>query len=273
MKKILVATDFSNAGKNAARYAVQLSKVTHGEIVLFNSNIPYLSINEGMVSGLIQNDKFANKEILEAEALALKNSTSVQIDFVASEGPAMQEILSIVESEDIDLVVVGMKESDALTGFVFGSLITDLIKESPVPIFVIPEKAIFKRIERIVFAIDFKLENEIRMHKLIKGLLQIFSPEIFILNVVKENATIRPDEKVSENNIERYFENIKHIYSFIENNDIVDGLNEFILQNKIDIITMLPHKHSLLQSVFVESKTKQMASNSTIPIIVLPITN
>ncbi len=271
MKKILVATDFSNAAKNASIYAAELAKINGAKIILCNVYSQNDPVNDSKVSELVLDEKLERKKQLEKEAAILRNLCNVEVDFLETEGLPIKKILVIEEKENIDLVVIGMKESEALTGFIFGSLITDLIRETRIPIIIIPEKSIFKKIEKIAFAVDFNLEREMKMHKPIKDLLQLFNPEIFVLNVVKKNEEIRPDKKVSEFNIEKYFENRKHIYSFIQDDDLVHGLNEFIAQNKINIITMLPHKHNLFENIFYESKTKQMAFNTIIPLIIFPM--
>ena len=106
-----------------------------------------------------------------------------------------------------------------------------------------------------------------------KDFLSRIKPQIFVLNVVKENAEIMKDRIISENNIEKYFENEKHIYSFIENNNLINGLNDFISCNNIDMITMLPHNHNFLENIFIESQTKKMMFNTTIPLIIFPLAN
>ena len=272
MKKILIATDFSNASKNASQYAIELAKISGAKIILYNVYIPHAPINEGIALEFVQDKKNRNRQLLESEAVFLRKY-GIEVEVLVNESERMSEILSIEKSRNVDLVVVGIQESEVLTGFTFANMITDLIKETIVPLIIIPEKSIFKKIERMAFAVDFNLETELEMHKPIKDLLQLFNPQIFILNVVKENEEIRPDKKVSEHNIEKYFENIEHIYSFIQHNDVANGLKEFISQNNIDLITMIPHKHNLFQNIFFESKTKQMVFNTKIPLIIFPVSN
>ena len=269
MKKILVETDFSNASKTASIYAAELAKVSGAKIILHNS---YVS-KEDQVPELLEHEKIKNKQQLEIEANFLRKLNGIEVDTLITEDDSIKEILAIEVKDNIDLVIVGINKTEALTKYIFGSVITDLIAKTQVPVIVIPEESTFKRIERIVFAIDFNLETELEMHEAIKDLLQLFSPKIFVLNVVKENSKIRPDRKISEYNIEKYFDNEKHIYSFIQDNDLIHGLNEFILVNKIDIITILPHKHNLFENMFFESKTKEMAFNTTIPLIIFPMRN
>lgn len=106
-----------------------------------------------------------------------------------------------------------------------------------------------------------------------KDLLKNFNPEIFVLNVVKKNESIGTGNDVSEYNTEKYFENINHIYSFIQSDNLTNGLKEFIAQNQIDMITMLPHKHNPLRSMFIDSNTKTMALCTNVPLFIFPINN
>ena len=50
---------------------------------------------------------------------------------------------------------------------------------------------------------------------------------------------------------------------------MVAGINQFVADNKIDMIVFIPKKHSFFNSIFHESNTKRMAFHSTIPLLAL----
>jgi nucleotide-binding universal stress UspA family protein len=65
------------------------------------------------------------------------------------------------------------------------------------------------------------------------------------------------------------FENIEHKFHFIENENMQDAINDFIDHNDMDMLIMLPKKHSFFASLFHKSQTKEMLYQSHIPILAL----
>jgi hypothetical protein len=71
--------------------------------------------------------------------------------------------------------------------------------------------------------------------------------------------------------VEKYFENKEHLYCFLEDNNMIRGLKDFVSWNKIDLMVMMPRDRNLLGKIFEESKTKKMAFNTEIPLLILPM--
>lgn len=62
--------------------------------------------------------------------------------------PSIEEILSIQKKEHLDLVVIGIKETQSIVESQFTNIITDLIKVSSAPLLIIPERSHFKLIKK-----------------------------------------------------------------------------------------------------------------------------
>lgn len=273
MKTILVATDFSDASHNAAVYAAELARVSGAKILLYHASYePSTSANKVLETNIDDDESNAMeyKQLLDAEATLLNKLTGVVVDCLLTEGAAAKQILSIEKMENPDFVIAGMKESSNFRKFMFGSVATDVINETSIPIIIVPEKYKFKTIERIAFGIDFDLKRELQMHSSIQDLFQLFKPNTYLINIVKEGSEIRPNDSVSERNIEKYFENKQHLYCFLEDNDLIRGLKDFVSWYKIDLMVMMPHERNLLGKIFAESHTKKMAFNTDIPLLILP---
>lgn len=274
MKTILVPTDFSDASRNASRYAVNLAKLLNYRVLLFHVfNTPMLVAGEYPstemidLSGLEQD----HKQRLEEEAALLKKGTDVIIEHKTRTGFTLDEIAEIEEKEKPDLIVMGLSPAGRISEFVFGSISTDVVKNTQTPVIIVPEASQFKEIKKIVFASDLKMECDMKMHEPLKDMIDTFHSSIAILNVVKEQSDkIGKDDGISGRRIEKYFENREHIYHFLENNDIIEGISEFIVSQHVDMVTMIPQKHNLIERLFKESNTKKMAFHVDIPLLTLP---
>lgn len=272
MKTILVATDFSDAAHNAAVYAAELARISGAKILLYHANyVPGISANKVLVEVDDERNAGENKQRLEAEASSLNKLSGSVVDCLFTEGAAAKEIISVEKMQNPDLVIAGMKESEVFRKFIFGSVATEVINKTHTPIIIVPEKYRFKNIERIGFAIDFNFKKEIEMHGSIQALFQLFQPKAILINIVKEGAEIRPNDSVSEWNIEKYFQDKEHLYCFLQDNDLIRGLKDFVAWHKIDLMVMMPREPNLLGKIFAESLTKKMAFNTDIPLLILPL--
>lgn len=275
MKTILVPTDFSDAARNASRYAVSLAKSLNYKVLLFHVfNIPVSISGEFSTLEMININELEqeHKELLEQEAESLNKDNNVIVETKAMSGYTVDEIAQIEEKEKPDLIIMGLSPAGMISEFAFGSISTDVVKNTQTPVIIVPETAQFKEINKIAFASDLKMEYDMNMHQPLKDLLDTFNSSIFILNVVKEQADrIGKDDGVSGKRIEKYFENREHKYHFLENNDIIAGINEFIVNEHVDMITMIPQKHNLIERLFKESNTQKMAFHADIPLLTLPV--
>ncbi len=275
MKTILVPTDFSDAARNASAYAIELAKSLNYRVLLLHVfSIPVLVNGDFSSTEMLDISELEQEQTdrLKVEAAILRMGSGVVVDCKAMSGFAVDEIAVIEQQEKPDLIVMGLSHSGKISEYLFGSIATDVVKNTQTPVIIVPESVPFKEIRKIAFASDLKMEYEMTMHKPLEDLINAFHSSISILNVVKEQDNkIGKDDGVSGRRIEKYFENKEHVYHFLENNDIIAGICEFIISQDIDMITMIPQKHNLIERIFKESNTKQMAFHVDIPLLTLPV--
>jgi nucleotide-binding universal stress UspA family protein len=270
MKTILVPTDFSDAAHNALLYTVELAKTIQGKILLYHAYHIPLPQTEGMPMIIEDATEFEKDNIvrIKKEISLLTKTDGVPIDYLTTEGLAVKEIIALEKSKELYLIIMGMKTREVLNEFVFGSVVTDVIRKTATPVIIVPEHFKFKKIEKIVFASDHTAE--INIPTAFKDIMENFHSKIFILHIVKEKGIIETNHGVAGLRIEKYFENIEHIYDFLMDNNLIRGIAEFIDINKIDMLAMIQHKHKLLERIFKESQTKKMAFHTNVPLLILP---
>ncbi|MBA2612746.1 MAG: universal stress protein [Bacteroidetes bacterium] len=273
MKTILVPTDFSDAAKNASIYAAEFAKSIRGKIILYHAyHLPIMITTDTPTTVMMdmQMVEEENLERLKKEAHHLKEKTGVDITYRITEGFAVDEILEIERSQNPDLIIMGMQQSQPLNEFLVGGIATDVIRQSLVPVMIIPLGANFKQFKKIVFATDYNIDTDIHLLEPLKEFAKIFYAKLFILNIVKELELVGVEKEVSRMRIQNYFEDLDHTHYYFEDTDIIHGLNEFIEEYEIDIVTMLPHRHNLFKRMFSESYTKKMAFHTHIPLLTMP---
>ncbi len=271
MKTILVPTDFSDAARNASIYAVDLAKALQCKILLYHAyHIPVPTFEQipPMTIEVVDELEKGNMIRLKDEVSFLNKTGGVLIDYSTTEGLAVDEIIAIEKSQELCLIIMGMKTREAMNEFVFGSVATDVIRKTQVPVIIVPDKFQFGEIRKIVFASDNNAEMEIRAA--FRDIMETFHAKVFILHIVKENKLVEADHGVSGIKTVKQLENVEHVHDFLNDNDLIHGITEFIDHHEIDMVVMVPHKHNLLSRLFRESQTKRMAFHTHVPLLAMP---
>ncbi|MBA3681228.1 MAG: universal stress protein [Bacteroidetes bacterium] len=273
MKTILVPTDFSDASRSASLYAAEFAKIMQCEVVLYHTYLVPIVIASDMPITIMMNPEILRQEtlaLLKKEADIVGEITGTKLLYEATEGDAVTEIIEIERTNKPDLIIMGMKESGPVSEYIIGSIATDVIRQSLTPVLIIPIQAKFKQFKKIVFATDYSLSTDTHLLEPIKEFCKIFYSKLFILNVVKELELIGVEKEVSRMRIQNYFEDLEHQHYYLEDDDIIHGLNNFIDEYGVDVIAMLPHRHNLFSRIFKEGSTKKMAFHTHIPLLTMP---
>lgn len=269
MKTILVPTDFSKAADNAAEYAVQLSKKINAKVVLFH--VYHIPISDPIVSSTV----FTPKELQEIsdntlndKVTELQAKTGVYISCFSKMGFAVDEIIE--EEGNYDLIVMGMKGAGPITEALFGSISTDTLRKTKKPVLIIPESAKYKDPKNIVFACDYEANTNMKSLDALKEIAKTFDGNISIVNVIKDKNLISVDEAVTGVKLDHKLHDVNHSYFFPENDNLIEGINDFAHRNEADMIAIIPHRHNLIERLFQRSISKKIAFHTDLPLLALP---
>jgi|Deesub1362B_J571_1020462.scaffolds.fasta_scaffold10628_2 nucleotide-binding universal stress UspA family protein len=139
-RRILYCTDFSDTAEKAFDYALELSRTYGAELILFHAvhQPVYPALAEPYFAGGILETA---EERLRQEALEeIRNRYLPRIPpdlsrrVLVHYAPPAQEILRVVETEGIDLVVMGTRGRSPVEMFVFGSVAQRVIRRCPCPV-------------------------------------------------------------------------------------------------------------------------------------------
>lgn len=271
MKKFLVPTDFSDTAKNAARYAVQLAaNDPTATIVLYNI---FDKLAPGSDGSLLTETDEDRKTVLN-QALAnleieLHEISSVKIEYVAEEGSSLVESIErYVRYNGIDIVIMGITGATRLEQIFMGSNALNMARQGVCPVIIVPPNAKFKKIENVVFASDFKNVKNTTPVAQIKKVLDIFKPNLHIVNVDAEHYVELTEEYKSERAwMEKLFADYNPQFYFIRMFDFLDAISNFAADHNIDLIVTVPRKQSFLTGLYKTSHTKKLAYHSHVPVV------
>lgn len=267
MKTILIATDFSDASRNASLYGVELAKELNANIILFNAyKIPQsaagLNVTISRYDVMMQVDK---RLLDEADFLDPKKRL---IEVICDEGVAEDVIINIANEKKADFIITGMKGSSKNFKRIFGSTATALAKNTNIPLIIIPEDALYKTPEIIVFANE-SIETNKHLPEQLSAITKFFKSKLYVVNVV----TDKNEEWLENPEIQkprRVVEVPDASWQYPVDTDIRHALSEFTKKHNADMLVMMPHKHDWLERIFIKSETKDMIFHTHIPLLILP---
>jgi nucleotide-binding universal stress UspA family protein len=273
MKTILAPTDFSDTASNAINYAVEIAKLSGAKLVLFHVySVPIIPVETSMVITADEVEKDAMHALRElAREIHLKNGKELIVECVCRFGSSVKEINYFADEHQSDLIVMGIEGSSAyLTEKIIGSTTTAVIKKSRRPVMAIDKNVKYRSIKKIALACDYHEMKNPAPINFLKELTALFQSKLFVINVVNELQPVSDAGKdIAAMKLEQMLGSCDHISYPLENEDVIEGINHFVDDKAIDMVVMIPQKHSVLKNLFNASHTKRMAFHSKVPLLTL----
>jgi nucleotide-binding universal stress UspA family protein len=271
MKTIIVPTDFSPAATNAMNFAVDMALGIKASVLLLHIYQVPVSMTDVPVV-LISADelKKSSEEKLDELKQSINHITSgkLKVYTEARLGDVVDELEELCKHVQPFAIVMGTKGASGIERILFGSTTLTTIRHLTWPVIVVPPgKEYGKGIKKIGFACDFRQVVESTPVQFIRQMVNEFNAELHILNVDYQNKHFKPETPEQSLMLHTLFEDLNPNYHFISNPDIEDGLNEFAEKNNLDLLITIPKKHKLLEGLFRPSSTKQMVTQSHVPVM------
>ncbi|MEY2904630.1 MAG: hypothetical protein RJA52_646 [Bacteroidota bacterium] len=274
MKTIAVPTDFSTCSKNAFDYAVQILKSEgNGKIVLVHVYMPNIEAEYPNfvppVADFIKEREETLKDFKEGllHELGEEDLGLFQIEDQFIIGFPAEEIAEI--SKDFDLLIMGKTGSSNLMDQLFGSVATAVAAKSQCPVILIPENGHFGKIENILFASNYESVKEDTLEKLAL-FNETFKAKLHFVHI-KENSTdifINNEKLIFDEMIQRHQGKFSFQINEIEAESVVDGINQYSVDNSIDLVVLVNFKKPIWQQIFDRSTTKALAFEMKVPLMI-----
>jgi len=273
LQKILVPTDFSKCSLNAAHYALKLAKSINSQIKFITGyHLPYSTAEFGSVVDQSMMKLF--EEEAEENFNFLRQEVPELVEWPCEYSPIMAQardaIVSSVKTDHPDMVVMGTHGKSGAGQKLFGSITNSVIGSIGVPLLAIPSHVQYRRPSRIALGCDFRLIDDYSILDSLLILLKRFSAELHLVHVSENLGDIELTEGWEAQKLRDYFTDVGHYIHELSGESIEEALLSFTEKNQIEVLALIPRKHSLLERLISHSVTKRMALKATIPILALP---
>jgi nucleotide-binding universal stress UspA family protein len=275
IKNILVLTDFSEASFNAARFAAGLTQqVEVSSVILYHSykfNPVAMNIRSQVTAGVVDVPQ-KSSELLEnlKEKLEKLVDKKTKIELYTDDLPFIGGVKSIAEQQLVGLVVMGITGKSELEQILVGSNTTAMAKVCTIPLLIVPQKAKFEKIRRILFACDVKKFSISTPVDAIKTAVRKLDAKLLILNVGRFGGEqFEADTITGETLLHKKMDSMEPEYHYISHNDVAKGIMQFAGKHHIQLVITVPERYGFFESLFHRSLTKKLAFHTHIPLLLL----
>lgn len=274
MKQILVPTDFSTRAENALKAAAQIARKNNCEIHLLHMLEIPSQMNDAITGGAAIPEIMLFLQKAKETMQFIKEKNYLQgitvIDFIQLE-KASHGILSFINKEEIDLVIMGSNGVSGIEELILGSNTEKVVRLSPVPVIVIKEEINDFNPTNIVFASDFSEEIKKPFQKVL-DFAKLFDAKLNLVTICTPNsfkttaiANKILNEFISEFEVKNYS---FHIYNDL---NIEKGIIHFAKDINTDLISLCTHGRTGLSHFFTGSISEDLANHASKPLLVLKI--
>jgi len=273
IKNILVPTDFSKCSINALRYASQLAEKLNVQhiYVMHALSEPITYGDVGITSTAL--DLATEQEIeIDQSFIELKKSVpqlrKTPHSLLKKSGFVVDTVIEISRTDNIDLVIMGTNGATGIDEVIMGTNTYAVIKESKIPVLVVPDKAEYKRIDNIVLASDYKsIEGETL--ETLRNIDWVFGSKVHVIHI-SDKKQLESEEAEQAKKYEYYLKNVPHEYHFVLDKDVEKGIENYVKDHNIDLITLIPRKHKFFDMVFGSGESKKIIFHTKTPLLALP---
>lgn len=272
MKKILVPTDFSKTANKARDYAVQLAEAFDAELILMHAwHIPFTGSGTGTMINMDTVMSQNAHQMLEKQCKVLKAlHPKLKLSTVNMPALMVDGIQQLCEKDEIDWVVMGTTGASGFPDKLIGSNTSHLIGKIDVPIIAVPQDGNWKTIDNIAVAIDLLQVIDENSFRPLKKLARKFNAHLDFVHIIEGDGPSRKDRKVAAANFDQVFDHEYHQFHYKENEDVEEGILDYIGDKKIDILAVKTGERNFWEELLHKSMTKSLVRQASLPILVLP---
>ena len=266
MPNIILATDYSDQAMNACSYALRLFgpggrtyRITHAYLATDEGFSDWPTVGTELYSlatiGMAEWSK-------RLEALPEAQGAVLIKDVVYGPLPAM--LNETAKEHGAELIVMGTQGASGAG--LLGSSAAAMVKNSRVPVLVVPSGSVTRPVKRILFADDGQGVDADTMKMLVEIATRTRA-EVLLAHVVRSPEETPKQSVVAEYG--RLLAGVPHRFTSTVGQDVAAALDLLAEQHRADMIAVLHRHEGFIDSLFHNSTAKKLALHVNIPLLVL----
>lgn len=275
MKQILIPTDFSENAENALQYAIDLYENQPIQIHLLSVINPDIVSTDLPISTIdlssVQYENATKKlQALKEKYDSDSNSPKPSITIEAKINTVVFGISQSAKDVKADLIIMGTRgENHNYYDRLIGTISSEILKEAPCPVLLVPMGYTFKPIDNLIFATQLSHKDPYELWRATE-LLKPQVAQIRCLYVMKDrdNSNAQEIDQFAKYMVE-HSPSIQTIFNIVEDNDIETAIEEYAETYDAEMILMHRSKKSFWENMFSKRHTKEMINLINRPLMII----
>ena len=267
---ILCPIDFSPESYVVLSYLKNISHLYEASVVLVhiveNKNPLLQFLKDSDKEKLTAQIEHRLKELSEELASQYDMTVSYKIVF----GSVLENILSLSETLNSSMIVLGTKGSKGLKNRITGSTAFRLIRESSVPVLSMKMENKMSVVRSILLPLDTTKETKQKIEYAIK-FATYFKAKIHLVTVIDNDNFIESDLAIYQLETTQHYIQEKGISCSIkllqEESSTAKTILSYADENHVDIIMLMTQQETNIKQWFVGSTAKEIIHHSKIPVL------
>ena len=284
MGTLLLLTDFSANATYAAEYGYHLAGQLGANIMLCNVITVPVEVPLAELAGWTMEEDNLLHQGSEQELTRLKKHLEYRdqskgfhpgINTINYSGTVTEVMENAVESNQINMVVMGTHHSSSLRDLLLSNHNQSMIDQATAPLLLVPAIAPKANIRRIAFATDLRqIEVDLENIYALIAFARPLHADILITHIEDEDHL----SPLSAKQLEKLLTEISNkadypriYYKLISNSHPEAGLEWICRNEQIGMLAIVPRKHNFVDRLISGSLTQKIAKHMAIPLLVFPM--
>lgn len=261
MKNILVPIGTSNTGKTL-QYAVDFASEFSAQV--FVMDVFTVSAKTGSLSNISEKVAKSSKERLKEviEKVDVKGTT---VKIATYNGDIADGLKKIDKKLGIDLIILAPRSNDIKEEFYLGRTTGKIVKQTDIPILVVPKGTVFKPFKTALTAFKSGILKKKRILEPLLTIQKIFDTSVNLL-LVKTPGYEQDDLRVNTDLMD-----ISNQLTITENATTYQGVLEHFQSHRPDLLCVFRRKRGFFKKLWEKSTILKSEFFVKIPVLMLRV--
>ena len=288
VKQVFIPVDFSDYSMRACEIGFEYASELGADVMLFHAYYEAFTPSSLFYheTGQERHDNESAIKAYDRVQKDIKEMTSVidkkisdgempevKYDYIISEGLPEDEIIAYAKTYRPTLIVMGTRGKNRKKLDLIGSVTSEIIETTNVPLLAIPEDITFGNLKEagtVAFATSFNRQDIVAFDHFIKlmGSYKL-SIHLFNMSISKDESNEIRLTGMCEY-LKKQYTDIDIDFTVLNDGDLLDAIDNLVREKQIDIITLTTHKRSMITRIFNPSIASRMLFHANTALFVIP---
>jgi len=269
METILIATDFSAASRHGLHYACQLLQGRDVFLDLLHIYpVPVTYTTDGVALTAIQPGIERAQSCMDNElAFVQQHFPDIRIEGRVITGGFLDTLHAETRRLRPLMLILG---TAGFADLYFGDRDPlNALRDLRLPVLFIPQGAIIRPIRQIAYACNYRFVGEKTPVSALIRMVQFWGAQLQIVHADKEPEGADERQTNGKAWLARQLQALQPPFYWIINKDVIQGLSQYISQQNIDCVLVVPRRYEFWETFFRRSRTKALARLNKLPVLAI----